>query len=117
MSHRSQNSNRLRELREGRQLSQLDLAHRAGISRTEVSAIECQRTIPSVATALSLARVLGVSVEALFSAPSEAPAEAAWASPPVDQAQPFWNAEVRGRVWQYPWEGGRALLHTPSSLQ
>ena len=110
-------SNQLRELREARNLSQLDLAQRAGISRTEVSAIECQRTVPSVATALALARVLSVSVEALFSEKSAASQLPDWAAPASESSRHYWEAEVRGRVWRYPWEGGRALLHASRSLE
>src|SRR5262245_58727344 len=49
-----------------RDWSQVQLAQRVGVSRAAISAIESHRLVPSVATALSLARVFGCSVESLF---------------------------------------------------
>lgn len=64
----------LREARRRLGLSQAELAARAGVSRTLVSAIESGRHVPSVGAALGLAHALGTTVEALFAAPA-APAE------------------------------------------
>ncbi len=61
-----QHSNRVREQRLARGLSQADLAVQSGLSRPAVSAIEIGRLVPSVAAALALARVFGCSVEELF---------------------------------------------------
>lgn len=47
-------------------LTQADLAERAGITRKSVNAIEAGSMVPSTLLALKLARVLGVTVEALF---------------------------------------------------
>ena len=47
-------------------LTQAELAARAGITRRSVNAIETGRMVPSVSLALKLARVLGVSVETIF---------------------------------------------------
>jgi molybdate-binding protein/transcriptional regulator with XRE-family HTH domain len=47
-------------------LSQAELARRSGISRSLVSAIEGRRVVPSVDAAIRLSKVLGRSVEELF---------------------------------------------------
>jgi putative transcriptional regulator len=54
-----------------RDLTQADLAERAGITRASVNAIEGGRMIPSILLALRLARALGVSVDDLFSLSGE----------------------------------------------
>ena len=48
-------SNRVKQHRLAKGQSQAELAMAAGISRTGLSAIEVQRLVPSVATALALA--------------------------------------------------------------
>jgi putative transcriptional regulator len=58
--------NTLRVQRAIRDLTQAELAERAGVTRKSVNAIEAGRMVPSVLLALKLARVLGVSVETLF---------------------------------------------------
>lgn len=67
--------NTLRVQRAIRDLTQAELAERAGVTRKSVNAIEAGRMVPSVLLALKLARVLGASVETLFSLddPSGAP--------------------------------------------
>jgi putative transcriptional regulator len=47
-------------------LTQAELAERAGITRKSVNAIEAGHMVPSIILALKLAKVLGVSVEELF---------------------------------------------------
>jgi len=59
--------NTLRVQRAIHDLTQAELAERAGVTRKSVNAIEAGRMVPSVLLALRLARVLGVSVETLFS--------------------------------------------------
>lgn len=59
--------NTLRVQRAIRDLTQAELAERAGVTRKSVNAIEAGRMVPSVLLALKLARVLGVSLETLFS--------------------------------------------------
>jgi putative transcriptional regulator len=63
--------NTLRVQRAMRDLTQADLAERAGITRASVNAIEGGRMIPSVLLALKLARALDVSVDDLFSLSGE----------------------------------------------
>ena len=50
-------------------LTQAELADRAGITRVSVNAIECGRMVPSVFLALKLAAALGVTVDELFRLP------------------------------------------------
>ena len=61
-------SNVVRAARTAASLTQAELADRAGVSRQTVVAIEAGDYAPSVYLALSLARHLGSSVEALFDA-------------------------------------------------
>jgi putative transcriptional regulator len=63
--------NTLRVQRAMRDLTQADLAERAGITRASVNAIEGGRMIPSVLLALKLARALDISVDDLFSLSGE----------------------------------------------
>ncbi|MHC1763904.1 MAG: substrate-binding domain-containing protein [Verrucomicrobiia bacterium] len=85
--------------------SQADLAQRANISRTAVSAIEGERLTPSVTAALSLAAALGCSVEELFggrNAPVAPRQEWAWT--PRSEPCRYWEAEVNQRRLLYPVE-------------
>ena len=65
--------NTLRVQRAIRNLTQAELADQAGVTRKSVNAIEAGRMVPSVLLALKLARVLGVSVESLFTLDGAAP--------------------------------------------
>lgn len=96
--------NRVRELRLQHGWSQSELAERAGISRTAVSAIEGERLVPAVTTALSLARVFDVSVESLFGDSVEPSAESRWAWEPPRSPWRYWQAEVDHQVRLYPVE-------------
>lgn len=58
--------NKVRTARLARGLTQTDLAHRAGISRQALGAIESGVYQPGVSVALVLARELGTAVESLF---------------------------------------------------
>lgn len=59
-------SDAMRHLRVLRGLTQAELARRSGISRQAVSAIESGSYLPNVAIALTLARVIGTTVEELY---------------------------------------------------
>jgi len=78
-------SNRLRESRQARGLSQAALANAVMLSRQSVHAIESGRAIPAVDVALRLAGVLECSVEALF---GERAPERALSTEPVGQSLP-----------------------------
>lgn len=54
-------------------ISQAELAHRAGVTRQAVSAIESGKAVPTMAVALKLARVLGRRVDDLFRLVDELP--------------------------------------------
>lgn len=58
--------NRLKVLRAERDWSQADLAARLDISRQSVNAIETGRYDPSLPLAFRIARLFGLSIEAIF---------------------------------------------------
>ncbi len=59
-------SNRVREVREDRRLTQEELARATGLTRQSVIAIEKGRFTPSIHTALMLGKALAMPVDALF---------------------------------------------------
>jgi putative transcriptional regulator len=60
-------TNRLRDLRSERDLTQAALAERVGVSRKTINTVENGVFVPSALLALKLARALGCPVEAIFS--------------------------------------------------
>lgn len=58
--------NRLRVARAERQLSQAELARRAGVTRQTISSIETGQYVPSALLAFVLARTLDTPVHELF---------------------------------------------------
>jgi putative transcriptional regulator len=58
--------NRIRELREGRGLSQEDLAARVEVSRQTIISLEKGRYDPSIRLARRLAVAFGTTIENLF---------------------------------------------------
>jgi putative transcriptional regulator len=85
----AQSGKALQRARAARRLNQSELAHRAGISRQALSAIETGLYQPSVAVALSLARELGETVEKLFGGDEEGAqqrVEAKWADKEIPAA-------------------------------
>ena len=67
--------NQLKVHRAMRNLTQAELAARAGMTRRSVNAIEAGRMVPSVLLALRIARALDVAVEAIFSLDVTPPAQ------------------------------------------
>ncbi len=59
-------TNRLREVREARGLTQAQLAEAIGVSRKTINTVENGIYVPSTVIALKLAAVLGEPVEVLF---------------------------------------------------
>jgi transcriptional regulator with XRE-family HTH domain len=57
---------KLRELREGKHLSQGDIGEKAGLLQCYVSRVERGRTIPNVETLEKFANVLGIPLYRLF---------------------------------------------------
>lgn len=95
---------RLAQRRIQRGWSQAELARRAGIPRTTISAIEGNRLTPSVTAALALANAVECSVEELFGSVAGRVAGSApdWAWSPRAKPCRYWEAEVGGRKWLYP---------------
>jgi len=94
--------NRVRELRQQAGLTQAELADRAGISRTAITAVEGDRLVPSVAAALALAAALGTTVERLFGAAGGEQQGEVWAWEPAGAPERRWTAEIAGRTVLYP---------------
>lgn len=82
--------NRLAELRRRRGWSQAELARRVGVSRAGIGAIETGAAVPSVATALRLAAVLGSTVEELFGEPAPR-----WVGGPASEGERVWVVGTR----------------------
>ena len=58
--------NRLKVLRAERDWSQADLADRLQVSRQSINAIETGKYDPSLPLAFKIAKVFGLSIEAIF---------------------------------------------------
>lgn len=58
--------NRLKVLRAERDWSQADLAERLEVSRQSINAIETGKYDPSLPLAFKIARIFGLSIEAIF---------------------------------------------------
>lgn len=97
-------TNRVRACRIARGWSQEELAAKAGISRTGVSAIETNRLVPSTSAALTLAAALECNVEDLFQLATSKYREVGWAWEPQHEPARFWRASVAGREFMYPTE-------------
>lgn len=63
--------NRLKVLRAERDWSQADLADRLAVSRQTINSIETGKYDPSLPLAIKIARLFGLSVEAVFIAEDE----------------------------------------------
>ncbi len=59
--------NCVRAMRQERKMTQKDLADAVGVTRQTIIAIERGNYTPSVALAIKIARVFGVSCDAIFS--------------------------------------------------
>ncbi|HHY0837654.1 MULTISPECIES: helix-turn-helix transcriptional regulator [Bacillus cereus group] len=59
--------NKIAELRKEKLISQEKLAEQVGLSRTYISEIENNKKQPNVKLAIKIAKVLGTSVESIFS--------------------------------------------------
>lgn len=105
--------NRVRDFRTALGLTQAELAERAGISRTAVTAIEGQRLVPAVTAALALAEALTTTVDILFGQANGAEPPSLWASEPYAPTQTYWQAEVGGTCWNYPAESAPMLTPMP----
>lgn len=97
----SRTSNRVREMREARGVSQVALAASVQLSRQSVGAIEAGRATPAVDVALRIARALDCPIEELFGA---TPPEArVWAEPAAEASSGrVALAHIAGRWVAYP---------------
>lgn len=59
-------SNRVKELRVARGLTQQQLAEAVGVSRQSINSIECNRYVPSLPLALAFARVFECGTDDIF---------------------------------------------------
>ncbi len=75
--------NRLRELRESKELSQGDIEKRTGLLRCYISRVENGHTVPAVSTLEKMARALEVPMYRLFH-DGEVPAGLGKLKPPKD---------------------------------
>jgi transcriptional regulator with XRE-family HTH domain len=75
--------NRLRELRESKELSQGDIEKRTGLLRCYISRVENGHTVPAIETLEKMARALEVPMYRLFH-DGEAPASLRKLKPPKD---------------------------------
>ena len=67
--------NLLRELRTSHNLTQAELAERAGVSRQTIISIESGRYNPTIGLAYRLARLFDTSIEDLFLCAEQIPTE------------------------------------------
>lgn len=104
MPHDDGAHNLVKAYRTQRGWSQVELADRTGISRTAVSAMEGERLVPSVATALALANVFDCTVEELFGERRAPRQLAAWAWEPTRDPCRYWHARIGDRRLLYPLE-------------
>ena len=96
---------RVQQQRSARGWSQDELARRAGLSRTAISAIETGRVVPSTAAALSLAEAFDCRVEDLFLLAGRSRRDAPrWAWAPAAAPARFWRAAVGPDSIFYPVE-------------
>jgi putative molybdopterin biosynthesis protein len=97
-------------------ISQAELAHRAGVTRQAVSAIESGKTAPTMAVALRLARVLGRKVDDLFRLVDELPTVSAelldTGNLPADEPVRVQVANVGGRLVARPLTGAAGVMLT-----
>jgi molybdate-binding protein/DNA-binding XRE family transcriptional regulator len=102
--------NHVRELRVNRNLTQVQLADRAGITRQAVKSIESRQYTPNTAVTLRLASALGCRVEDIFRLEADGPELQAWTA--GERAQPgdrVLAARVGDRIVAYPLVGANSL--------
>lgn len=58
--------NRLKELREARNLTQKEVGELVGVSRQAINAIETEKFDPSIWLAYDLSKLFGMSIEEFF---------------------------------------------------
>lgn len=59
-------TNKVRQIRQQQNLTQIDLAEKVGVSRQSIIAIESGKYVPTTLLALKIAKALGKKVEDVF---------------------------------------------------
>jgi len=80
---------RLRELREAKNLSQGEIEKRTGLLRSYTSRVENGHTVPSIETLEKYARALEIPLYRLFYEGEEPPKKPKL--PPAESAEPLWG--------------------------
>ena len=86
---------RIRKLRESKNLSQGDIEQRTGLLRCYTSRVENGHTVPSIETLEKYARVLGIPLYRLFYEGEEPPKKPKL--PPAQRAEALWGARGNER--------------------
>jgi transcriptional regulator with XRE-family HTH domain len=108
--------NRLKELRESKELSQGDIEKRTGLLRCYISRVENGHTVPSVSTLERMARALEVPMYRLFH-DGEAPTTLRKLKPPKDDefgsrgAQADYLSKLRRLLAKMEPDDQNLLLH------
>jgi molybdate-binding protein/DNA-binding XRE family transcriptional regulator len=105
----------LRAIRSKKNWTQAELAHRSSVSRSGIAAIETGALVPSVQTALALARSLDCSVEELFGDAGENASTWAWQPSQVETS--YWEAAFDRKVLAFPIEPMPFHLLPPDGLR
>ncbi len=84
---------RLRELREAKNLSQGNIEQRSGLLRCYTSRVENGHTVPSIETLEKYARALEIPLYRLFYEGEEPPKKPNL--PPAEKAEPPWGTRAR----------------------
>ena len=114
--------NRLRELRESKELSQGDIEKRTGLLRCYISRVENGHTVPSVSTLERMARALEIPMYRLFH-DSEAPAALRKVKPPKDDEfgstgdEAVYLSKLRRLLAKMKPNDQQFLLHTSSCFR
>ena len=109
---------RLRDLREAKQLSQGDIEKRSGLLRCYISRVENGHTVPAIATLEKMARALEVSMYQLFYDGDEPPQISAALRASTQKHMDDWASRGKGsrmftkirRALSLMSEGDRGLL-------
>lgn len=86
---------KLKELREAKNLSQGDMQERTGLKRCYTSRVECGHTVPSIETLEKFARALEIPLYKFFYEGEEPPKKPKL--PPTKKAERMWGAS--GKEW------------------
>lgn len=92
----------LRTFRSKQNWTQAELARRSGVTRSSIAAIETGALVPSVHSAIALARCLDCTVEELFDDQTDNPAK--WAWEPEQSKRGYWKSAFGPEMLAFPVE-------------